>query len=388
MQKLVYISLKYPLPISSEEIDTECLELFYKKRNRLHIYDSPSISAYNIDEILGNNRDLSIVYGLPYSGKTVVSKFLEQKQGYTILDFAVFIETIKEIKAGPEGDKESITVDFKMFCEEFDTKLKSIPKNQRLLLENITKIVTKEDELLALLQISGPPRVYFNLECNNTPLIDRFKTITGAGDEMADEAKDEYMKTNFEFPKKIIDILSNQSIKKVNINSSNSESKTFNIIEGILGKKFILINHLYNMNLENVLYNIATTHKILYINVPQLIESQLRTEAEFSSSLKNSYNEVTLWEEKDRKNWTKEENLYYTFNPIHYDQKVVSDLISHYVSKNGKENEEQRNIVLLTGYLNNGLLPQKIQCMKLPMLEINRLLGLGTLYSFTKFNLF
>ena len=264
-----------------------------------------------------------------------------------------------------------------MFLEEFNIKLNSIPKTQKLLLENITKIVTKEEEMLALLTISGPPRVFLNLVCDNVPLIDRYKTITGAGDEMSDEQRDEYMKTNFDFPKKIIDILNNQCIKKIDINSNNSEPKTFNIIENILGKKFVVINHDYNMHLENTLYHIATTHKILYINVPALIKREIDLETEWAEKLNNSYNIKKLWSSSEQKRWSQDELIYYTYNPIHYDNNVVNALINQYVIQNGKENEGQRNIVILTGYFNNGLLSNKDQSLNLPILEVKQLLGLG-----------
>lgn len=370
------------IPNESEE----SLEIFYKKRNRLFIYDNTVISAFNINEILGNNRDLSIVYGLPYSGKTVIAKNLESKHGYTVLDFVVFIEQIKEIRAGPEGDKDSITVDFKMFLEEFNNKLNSIPKNQKLLLENITKIVTKEEELLALLLVSGPPRVFFNLVCDNVPLIDRYKTIAGVGDEFTDEQKEEYMRTNFEFPKKIIEILKNQSVTRVDINTNSSDNKTFNIVQEILGKKFVVINHQYRIDLENTLYHIATTHKILFINVPSLIKKHLDEETDFAAKLRNSYNEVRIWNDL-----AETERIYYIYNPIHYESKVVGDMINDYALKNGKENEAHKNIILLTGYLNYGLLNQKSQSLNLPLLEVHKLLGLGKLindYEFIRRNLF
>ncbi len=369
--------MKYPLVIPNDS--PESLEIYYKKRNRLFTYESSSITSYNINEILGNNRDLNIVYGLPYSGKTVISKNLEAKYGYTLIDFADFIEKIKEIKAGPEGDKDSITVDLKMFLEEFQIKLNSIPLNQKILLENITKIVTKEEELLALLEVSGPPRIFFNLCCDIVPLIDRYKTISGNTDEMTDEQRDEYTKTNFEFPKKIIDILNNQCIKRIDINSNNSETKTLNIIENLRGKKFVAVNHEYNIELDKVLFHIATTHKILYINIPSLIKKQIFLNTPWATLLKNSYMKVKAVPISN-KILSKEEEVYYTYNPIHYDHKVIGDLITWYVNQNSKENENNKNLVLLTGYFNSGLCCKEFQSLHLPLLEVNRLLSLGIYY--------
>ncbi len=56
---------------------------------------------------------------------------------------------------------------------------------------------------------------------------------------------------------------------------------------------------------------------------------------------------------------------------------MVVDLINSYVNSNSKENEDSKNIVILSGFMNNYLLSTLEQCYNFPLFEVHQLLNLG-----------
>jgi len=52
-------------------------------------------------------------------------------------------------------------------------------------------------------------------------------------------------------------------------------------------------------------------------------------------------------------------------------------LINYYVNSISKEIEDAKNIVILTGFLNNNLLSQLEQSYNLPLFEVRDLINLG-----------
>jgi len=375
---MIFVSLAYPIKLPEMSKEDECIEVYFKKTNRLSIYDINGINDYQVDEILGNNRDFNIVYGFPFSGKTCITKRLGSKFGYTVIDIGEFIEKIKEIKAGPDGEKDSITVEFPMFLEEFKIKLDSLPTSQKIIVDNLNKIITKSEELAKFFDVTGPIRVFYNLVCDLTVLLDRYKVVSGNADDMNDEQKEEYVKTNHELPSAFLDIINKRCVKKIDINTQNSESKTFVFLDQLLGKKLIALTHDYNLEIESTLYYLATTHKILYVNVPELIRRQYILNNEWALRLKNTFTEKKLIHDKSKV--SKEELVYYDYNPIHFQNKVILDLINSYVNSNSKEIEDSKNIVILSGFLNNHLLGN-MQTYNLPLFEVNDLLSLGNLFN-------
>ena len=74
--------------------------------------------------------------------------------------------------------------------------------------------------------------------------------------------------------------------------------------------------------------------------------------------------------------------IYYKYNPINFEQSVVTKLINEYIGKNYKLIEDSGNFVLLSGYLNYDLLQNQDLPYNLPLLELKNILELGELTSF------
>ena len=82
-----------------------------------------------------------------------------------------------------------------------------------------------------------------------------------------------------------------------------------------------------------------------------------------------------------------ERRIYKTYNPLHFQESVVNDLILNYINENSKENEDNDNVVILSGYLNYDMLPQEEVPFNLPIYEVKKLLNLGNynqIYFFLK----
>lgn len=92
IKNMVYINT------GTAPIEKNSIELYFKKHNRLFIYSNHIVDNYLVGDILGANRDVNIVYGMPLSGKTVITNHLEKKYNFKLIDFKKVIEDLKKKK--------------------------------------------------------------------------------------------------------------------------------------------------------------------------------------------------------------------------------------------------------------------------------------------------
>jgi len=369
--RYVFVSKTFPLELKLEKSE---IEIYFKKNNRFFIYSMDDINEYVIDDILNVNRDFNIAYGLPFAGDALINSHLEKNYKHKVIDLVKYIEQIKISKAGPEGDPESITVDLNMLLTEFKNYVKEIPKNQKISVENLLNpVITDLDAVTKFLEILGRPRYFFEIFCNEVALVDKFKAKNEIAEDLNEEQKAEFEK-NQEIPKKIIDLLKNYAYKTVKIDTSFSEWKSLNNFDYNFGRNLIVIKHDYSLNIDNSLYMIAAANKILYVNVPYLIYKQFYLHNSWKEKLENSYCKKNLAIE-DFDDF--ERRIYKTYNPLHFSESVVNELILNYITENSKENEDNDNIVILSGYLNYDLLPKDDSAFNLPIYEIKKLLNIG-----------
>lgn len=374
--RYVYISKNTPLNL---KIENSQIEIYFKKNNRFFIYTMDDINEYVIDDILNVNRDFNIAYGLPFAGDALINSHLEKNYKHKVIDLVKFIEQIKIAKAGPEGDPESITVDVPMLLSEFEKYIKEIPKNQKICLENILNpVITDLDGVAKILMILGRPRYFFEIFCNEVALLDKFKVKNEIAEDLSEEQKAEFDK-NQEIPKKIIEFLKNLAYKTVKIDTSFSEWKSLNNFDYNFGRNIIVIKHDYSINIENAIYMSAAANKILYVNVPFLIYKQFYLNNSWKEKLENLYNKKML-DIEDFDDF--ERRIYKTYNPLHFQESVVNELILSYINENSKENEDNDNIVILAGYLNYDLIQKDETPFNLPIYEIKKLLNIGKLEFF------
>lgn len=369
--RYVFISKSCPLNL---KLENSAIEVYFKRNNRFFIYANDEINEYVIDDILNVNRDFNIAYGLPFSGDSLINSHLEKNYKHKVIDVLKYIEQIKVAKAGPEGDPESIAVDLPMLLSEFKAFVREFPKNQKLCVENLLNpVITDIDAVGKFLEILGRPRYFFEIFCNEVALVDKFKVKNEIAEELSEEQKAEFEK-NQEIPRKVIELLKSYAYKTVKIDTSFSEWKSLNNFDYNFGRNLIVIKHDYSLNVENSLYLTAAANKILYVNVPYLIYRQFYLHSSWKEKLENSYTKKDLgiadFEDFERR-------IYKTYNPLHFQESVVNDLILNYINENSKENEDNDNVVILSGYLNYDLLPQEEAPFNLPIYEVKKLLNLG-----------
>jgi adenylate kinase family enzyme len=369
--RYVYVSKISPLNLKLESSE---IEIYFKKNNRFFIYNQDDIHEYIINDILGCNRDFNIAYGLPFAGDTLINGHLEKNYRHKLIDLNKFIEQIKIQKAGAEGDPESIVVDLQMLLTEFKEYLKEIPKNQKICIENLLNpVIVDYDGASKFMEILGRPRFFFEIFCTETALIDKYKTKNEIADEIGEEQKAEFEKS-LEIPKKIIELLREFSYKTIKIDTSFSDWKSLNNFDFNFGRNLIVVKHDYSICLENSLYLAAAAHRVLYVNVPYLIYRQFYLNNSWAERLENSYDKKNLnipdFDDFERK-------IYKVYNPLHFQESVVNELILFHINENSKENEDNDNMIILTGYINFDLLQENNHPFNLPMYEIKKVLNIG-----------
>jgi len=378
INKFIYVSSKFPLPINDKNIE-ESLEVFFKSSGRLYCYDQKEVNDFLVNEIFNKNREFCLVYGLPFSGKKVISNYLSTKYGYKVFDFASITEALKKRMAGEEGNPDEQVVDLSKFLLELKEILGKTAFSQRFLLTNLSLHIKDPEQLNRLMEICGIPKILFELVVDNTPLMERCQKVKNDSTEpMNEEQKEEFLK-NLEIPRKIKDKIKSLSIKVFPINNSMAESTAHKFVNKYLARNYIVIKHDYDININNILKLISTNHKILLVNVPYLIHSQQNLNTAMWVKLNSTFARKKL---KNVLITSEEEKIYYDYNPIHFSEKVVKELIDTYINDNIKEIENSGNIVLLVGFLNNDLLEDNQLSFNLPLYEINSLTNLGNILSY------
>ena len=347
----------------------------------MNYYTSETISEVEISNIFQTERQLNIVYGLPLSGKKKITEYIINNFGYKVLDFVRIAEGLKKKLAGPEGNPEDIIIDFNKFLEELNLILKSIPLQQKIVYQNIFSQV-KDSNQLKLLLTSRFKR-FFKVICNEQTIFERMKNAGGEGAEaLTDEQKEEAVKS-WDIHKEFIEILDSKAEKILQINNSSLKDNVYSFyLDKYNSTNIILIKHCYDMEIEDILSYLSSTHRVLIVNVPDLIYRIIQDSTNKKClDLKATYGRKKL-KKADSKYRNDRERIYYEYNPIHYSPKVVNEIIKSYISEHSLEIEETNNTIVLLGYFNNDLLASDELSYNLPLLEIQNLSLIGTIHSY------
>lgn len=371
IRKMIYIIKSNVLPIEDNSVD-----LYFKKLNKLFIYNKSEIDQYVIDNILGNNRDLTVVYGMPQSGKTTIINHLRDKYNYTIIDFVQLINELKTQKGlleDPPADPDTVEYSYEELIQGFTKKLETIPLNQKVCLENIiNEYVIEFDQVKKILEISGRPKTFFEVHYQEEVLIDRFKHEQNIDEELNEDQKAAFDESLIK-PKLIVEHLRAISYRIKTIYTHLSIPKSLQLFDDENGKNIISIKHDYEYDVDKTLLLFAARHQALYVSVPHLIYQEFFYNTEIAHQLENSYHKKSL---KDHER--NSQSIYYKYNPIHFDRNIVDKLIIRYINENSEEMEENGNVVILSGYLNNDLLGKEEIALNLPLYEVIKMMEIGS----------
>jgi len=328
--------------------------------------------------VFDKTRQFGFVYGLALSGKKTISNYLKDKYGFISYDFNEITETLKKRQEEKEGGGDDKPIDINAVLIELKERLSKISIRQRFLVQNTNFYFKDPDSLNKLFEITGKPKYFFDLVCDNRAILDRYKKAQD-NQEFTKEMEDEYLKTQ-EVPQKIKDNIKSSSTMIFPVNSSFAVSTAQQFVNKFLGLNLIVLKHDYNLKIQNTLMLISTTHRVLLVNIPYLINNHFIANSDFwVNKLNPTYSKKKLCPVIYS---STEEQIYYEMNPIHFDPKIVKEMIENYISDNRSDIEGTANIIILTGFLNNDLLEDQMLSFNLPLLDLQSLKNLGNILSF------
>ena len=360
----------------------------YYSSNILTILNPNEITDFKLEETLDMIKDISIVYGPPQSGKTTMVKHLKEKYNFEILDFKDMIEQVKKTKIDPENpdaEPEIAFPDLVAYLKNYLENPKNI-KGKKIIIDNILIqggaepfLIDTYEKAKELVDIFGNFKNLYEIFVDEKNLLNKYKAKEGITEEMTEEQKTAY-EESIDKPKKLLEDIKSKSANIIQIDCNEPEIKSIQKFDSKYGINLILIKHDYELNIEQNLELFSAKNKILYINVPKLIYKHFYNNDDFAKKLESTYGRKPLKEEAKNPE-DKDENIYYKYNPIKFEQNLVNQIILNYISNNSKL-IENGNFVILTGYLNNDLLQNSEEAFNLPLLELNKTMELGQITSF------
>ena len=365
----------------------DSIAVYCYKNNILTSLNPKNFNDYKIEECLDMTKDINIVYGPPQTGKTSIAKHLKNKYNYELLDFKELIEKVKKTKIDPENPDSEPEINFQDLIQGLKNYLSTLSNNKKIIIDNIFIpggadgfLIDTVEKAIEVLNLIGHFRNLYEIEVPEKDLLNMYKAKEGITEEITEEQKAAFEET-LEKPQKLLEEIKNRSANVIKIKREEKEEKTKKVFDAQYNINFILIKHEYDICLEKSLSLFCARNKVLYINVPLLIYNHFYENDADAKLLESSYGKKKLSENcKNSENF--EEMIYYKYNPINFEQSVVTKLINEYIGKNYKLIEDSGNFVLLSGYLNYDLLQNQDLPYNLPLLELKNILELGELTSF------
>ena len=370
--------------------DVNSLGVNFYKRNIVTTINPKDISNdYSVEECIDLTRDINIIYGMPQTGKTSLAKYFKENFGFELLDFKELTERIKKTKVDPENPEGEVEITFPDLVKGLKDYLKITPLNKRIIVDNIfiqnspdPFLIDTYEKALEVIKAIGNFRNLYLIDIDEKTLIARYKAKEGITEELTEDQKAAFNET-LDKPKKLLEDIRKISNCTINIKYGTSLPNTIKTVKDEIGYNFIIIKHEYDISLEKTLKLFAARNKLLYVNVPKLIYEHFYENDEDAKKLEGFYGK------KDLKvgcinNNDIEEIIYYKYNPVHFEKKLVNQLILKYIAKNYHNIEKTGNFILLSGYLNYDLLKNPEEPFNLPLLELQNAMELGELTAFVQ----
>ena len=370
--------------------DVNSMAVNFYKRNIVTTINPKDISNdYSVEECIDLTRDINIIYGMPQTGKTSLAKYFKENFGFELLDFKELTEKIKKTKVDPENPEGEVEITFPDLVKGLKDYLKITPLNKRIIVDNIfiqnppdPFLIDTYEKALEVIKAIGNFRNLYLIDIDEKTLINRYKAKEGITEELTEDQKAAFNET-LDKPKKLLEDIRKISNCTININYGTSLPNTIKTVKDEIGYNFIIIKHEYDISLEKTLKLFAARNKLLYVNVPKLIYEHFYENDEDAKKLEGFYGKKDLKIGCIKDNDI-EEIIYYKYNPVHFEKKLVNQLILKYIAKNYHNIEKTGNFILLSGYLNYDLLKNPEEPFNLPLLELQNAMELGELTAFVQ----
>ena len=380
-----YINVSKDLILTSIK-DQYSIPVQFYKENKFYVLNPEGLNDYKIKECLDMTRDINIVYGMPLSGKSIITKHLQTKYNYSLLDFKELIEKVKKTKIDPENPDAEPEITFQDLLKGLEDYLLNEPLNSKVIVENFfipnppePYLIDTYEKASEIIKKIGGFRNLYEIDCSEETLLARYKAKENI-EEMTEEQKNAFNE-NCANPKKLLDDIRSLAANIIHVQCDDKEDISKEIFDKKFGRNFVILKHEYDIILEKTLELYSARNRVLYINVPKLIYSHFYENDEWAKKLEGKYGKKIFKVEcKDPKNF--DEFVYYKYNPINFEKSIVNEVIKKYCNENAKTIENSGNFVILGGYLNYDLLLKPEEPYNLPLLEIRNSMELGDLTCF------
>ena len=359
----------------------DSMEVYFYNLNKLTVVNTNDLTDYKIEESLDLTRDINIVYGMPNSGKTTIAKHLQSKYKFTLLDFKELTEKVKKTKIDPENPDAEPEINFQDLLQGLKNYLNETPLNTRIVIDNFfipteeTFLINTFEKAMEIIQTIGSFRNFYEIDCEEPTLINRYKLKEGIAEDLSEEQKNSFSESQ-EKPKKLIDEIRGISSNVIKVKCDDKIEKSKDNFDYYFGRNFIIVKHDYDICIEKTLQLFATRNRVLYVNVPKVIYSHFYENDEYAKKLEASYGKkVFKVKMRDPKNF--EEAVFYKYNPIHFEKTLVNEVVLKYIIDNYKIIENTGNFIIMSGYLNYDLYMKDDEPYNLPLLEIKSTMELG-----------
>lgn len=378
--------------------------IYFKEKNKLFIYDNKEINNYVVDDLLNINKSISICFGLPFSGKTLINNHLCKSYGYELLDLNEIIKKTKEIKSPDDPDSAELVVK-DLLNEVYNIINSPLNLNKKYCIDNIiNSLIVDIDSVKSLLDTLGTFRYFYYLICNDNELKTRYKKIkleSNSLEELNDGELEEY-NNSILLPNQIIEELISRSFKTIKLSTTNKEDKTLKEFDKNYGCKIINIKHncfiekVYNKKdyhdnlelvntIENYLLQLSLINNALYINVPELIYSHFYENKDTAVELKRMYSKKYCLKNVEKLNYKNDNNQiltnFFKYNPIHFDDSLILKIIKDKINSCYKQIEKTGNVIIF-GLFNSDLLSESDKAAVIPLKEIKNINEIGYFKSY------
>ena len=378
-----YIEVTKNLILSSIK-DQNSIPVKFYKENKFYVLNPENLNDYKIEECLDMTRDINIVYGMPFSGKTTITNHLINKYNYKILDFKDLIEKVKKTKIDPENPEAEPEITFPDLINGLKNYLKNEPLKSKILIDNFFLpnqpepfLIDTVEKSIEIINTIGGFRNLYETICEENTLLNRYKIKEGITEEISEDQKNTFNE-NCNNTKKLLEEIKKISANIIEVKCDENENKTKEIFDSSFGRNFLILKHEYDIILEKTLELYCTRNRILYINVPKLIYKHFYENDEWAKKLEGTYGKKELKVNcKNPSNF--DELVYYKYNPINFEKTIVNEIIKIHCNENSKTIENSGNFIILSGYLNYDLLNKPLEPFNLPLYEIKNLMELGDL---------
>lgn len=339
----------------------------------MHYYQPSNDFNVFLNKLEGKSKSVSLVYGLPLSGKTFITNELGNF-GYSVLKLDLFIEEIKKIRN--VDDPDSVVVDLAILIEELQNVINKLRPGEELLLDNFENpaglgLLTEVGHFEELFSKIGKLSKVFSLQTEEVVLRDRYK-VKNEIEELNEDKEAEFKETLL-LPAKLLTCFTENSFEKVEINTNYAEDKTRVTLKNLLEIKLIVINNGQFDLLKDISF-IDFSLRLFTVHVPYLIEQQFVNKTNWMRRLEDTYSPRKL-KIDDR------------YNPLHYDEKLVLELIKKTIKENKWQIENNGNYVIIMGWMNNQLLSKEETSFNLPLNDVLKVINLGQLVGFFNIDL-